>query len=82
VHIRDNLELKPSAYRIALKGVEVGAGEAMNGQYLAINPGMVSGRCRVWKRLILRLVCLRSGLMPVRANKRKRWVTPWLMPVP
>jgi flagellar biosynthesis protein FlhA len=47
VHIRDNLELKPSAYRIALKGVEVGAGEAMNGQYLAINPGMVSGLCRV-----------------------------------
>ncbi|MFZ6848454.1 flagellar biosynthesis protein FlhA [Undibacterium sp. RuRC25W] len=43
VHIRDNLELKPSAYRIALKGVEVGAGEAMNGQFLAINPGMVAG---------------------------------------
>lgn len=43
VHIRDNLELKPSAYRIALKGVEVGAGEAVNGQYLAINPGMVTG---------------------------------------
>jgi flagellar biosynthesis protein FlhA len=29
VHIRDNLELKPSAYRITLKGVEVGNGEAM-----------------------------------------------------
>ena len=43
VHIRDNLELKPSAYKIALKGVEVGSGEAMNGQFLAINPGMVSG---------------------------------------
>jgi flagellar biosynthesis protein FlhA len=43
VHIRDNLELKPSAYRITLKGVEVGAGESMNGQYLAINPGMASG---------------------------------------
>ncbi|MDE2428712.1 MAG: flagellar biosynthesis protein FlhA [Burkholderiales bacterium] len=43
VHIRDNLELKPSAYRIALKGVEVGAGEALNGQFLAINPGMVTG---------------------------------------
>jgi flagellar biosynthesis protein FlhA len=43
VHIRDNLELKPSAYRIALKGVEVGAGEAFNGQFLAINPGMASG---------------------------------------
>lgn len=43
VHIRDNLELKPSAYKIALKGVEVGVGEAMNGQFLAINPGMVAG---------------------------------------
>jgi len=43
VHIRDNLELKPSAYRITLKGVEVGSGEAINGQFLAINPGMASG---------------------------------------
>ncbi|MCU6433209.1 flagellar biosynthesis protein FlhA [Undibacterium sp. Jales W-56] len=43
VHIRDNLELKPSAYKIALKGVEVGTGEAFPGQYLAINPGMVTG---------------------------------------
>ena len=43
VHIRDNLELKPSGYRITLKGVEVGAGEAFVGQFLAINPGMVSG---------------------------------------
>lgn len=43
VHIRDNLELKPSVYRITLKGVEVGTGEANIGQYLAIDPGMVSG---------------------------------------
>ncbi len=43
VHIRDNLELKPSAYRITLKGVEVGNGEAHTGQYLAINPGMATG---------------------------------------
>jgi flagellar biosynthesis protein FlhA len=43
VHIRDNLELKPSAYRITLKGVEVGSGEALNGQFLAINPGLASG---------------------------------------
>ena len=43
VHIRDNLELKPSAYRITLKGVDVGTGEAFNGQFLAINPGMASG---------------------------------------
>ncbi len=43
VHIRDNLELKPNAYRISLKGVEVGKGEAHPGQFLAINPGRVSG---------------------------------------
>ena len=43
VHIRDNLELRPTAYRITLKGVEVGSGESFTGQFLAINPGMVSG---------------------------------------
>jgi flagellar biosynthesis protein FlhA len=39
VHIRDNLELKPNAYRITLKGVSVGEGEAISGMWLAINPG-------------------------------------------
>ncbi len=43
VHIRDNLELKPNTYRILLKGVEVGTGEAYVGQFLAINPGRVAG---------------------------------------
>jgi flagellar biosynthesis protein FlhA len=43
VHIRDNLELKPNAYRLALKGVEAGVGEAYPGMFLAINPGRVSG---------------------------------------
>ena len=43
IHIRDNLELKPNAYRILLKGVEVGQGEAFAGQFLAINPGRVAG---------------------------------------
>jgi len=43
VHIRDNLELKPGGYRIALKGVEIGHGDAIPGQLLAINPGRVSG---------------------------------------
>ena len=43
VHIRDNLEIRPNAYRILLKGVEIGTGEAYLGQFLAINPGQVSG---------------------------------------
>jgi flagellar biosynthesis protein FlhA len=43
VHIRDNLELKPNGYRLALKGVEMGHGEAYVGMFLAINPGRVLG---------------------------------------
>ncbi len=43
VHIRDNLELKPNVYRIVLKGVEIGQGEGYVNQYLAINPGRVTG---------------------------------------
>ncbi|MGA7180203.1 MAG: flagellar biosynthesis protein FlhA [Thiobacillaceae bacterium] len=42
VHIRDNLELDSSSYRITLKGVEVGAGEINSGMFLAINPGNVT----------------------------------------
>ncbi|MEQ1630672.1 MAG: flagellar biosynthesis protein FlhA [Gallionella sp.] len=43
VHIRDNLELRPNGYRITLKGVEIGSGESYPNQFLAINPGSVSG---------------------------------------
>jgi flagellar biosynthesis protein FlhA len=42
VHIRDNLELKPSAYRLTLRGAVVGEGEAYPGMLLAINPGGAS----------------------------------------
>jgi len=42
VHVRDNLELKPSGYRITLRGVIVGEGDAFPGMYLAINPGGIT----------------------------------------
>ncbi len=42
VHIRDNLDLRPNAYRIMLKGVEIAKGESNYGQFLAINPGGVT----------------------------------------
>ncbi|OYZ03246.1 MAG: flagellar biosynthesis protein FlhA [Polaromonas sp. 28-63-22] len=42
VHIRDNLEIKPNAYVVKLKGVSIGQGEATPGQWMAINPGQVS----------------------------------------
>ncbi len=42
VHIRDNLELRPSGYRITMKGVVVAEGEAYSGMLMAINPGHVA----------------------------------------
>jgi flagellar biosynthesis protein FlhA len=44
VHIADNLELKPVEYVIKIRGVELGRGESQYGNYLAINPGMVTGQ--------------------------------------
>ncbi|MET0507088.1 MAG: flagellar biosynthesis protein FlhA [Burkholderiaceae bacterium] len=38
VHIRDDLELRPTAYRVSLKGVVIGEGEVFPGMMLAINP--------------------------------------------
>lgn len=43
VHIRDNLEIQPNSYIIRLKGVEIGRGEAYPNQWMAINPGQVTG---------------------------------------
>ena len=39
IHIRDNLELKPSEYAFCIKGNEVAKGEIMADHLLAINPG-------------------------------------------
>ena len=44
VHIRDNLDLAPAAYRVTLHGVVVGRAEVFPDRDLAINPGQVFGR--------------------------------------
>lgn len=44
VHIRDNLDLQPNAYRISLAGVELGTCEVHVEKQLAINPGQVFGK--------------------------------------
>lgn len=44
IHIRDNLELPPAGYRILMKGVEIGSGEAHPGRWMAINPGNAIGQ--------------------------------------
>ncbi len=43
VHIRDNLDLSPNAYRISLHGVAIGEAEIHSDRDLAINPGQVFG---------------------------------------
>ena len=43
VHIRDNMELPPARYRILMKGVEIGSGDAYPGRWMAINPGTAVG---------------------------------------
>jgi flagellar biosynthesis protein FlhA len=41
IHIRDNLKLKPSEYRVVIKGVEMTRGELMVNHLLAMDPGDV-----------------------------------------
>jgi flagellar biosynthesis component FlhA len=43
VHIRDNLDLAPSAYRLTLMGVILAEAEIYPDRELAINPGQVFG---------------------------------------
>ncbi|WP_299074785.1 flagellar biosynthesis protein FlhA [uncultured Paraglaciecola sp.] len=44
VHIRDNLDLSPNNYTIAMLGVNVGEAELSHDDELAINPGQVFGK--------------------------------------
>ena len=46
VHIRDNLDLEPNSYRVALMGVTSGEGELRHDNELAINPGQVFGQLK------------------------------------
>ena len=43
VHIRDNLELQPGAYRITLHGVPLASGQVYPDREMALNPGRVFG---------------------------------------
>ncbi|MBI5827640.1 MAG: flagellar biosynthesis protein FlhA [Deltaproteobacteria bacterium] len=43
VHIKDNLQLKPSEYVFLIKGVEVARGDLLIGHSLAIDPGNAQG---------------------------------------
>ena len=47
IRIRDNIQIKPNAYIIKLKGVEIARGELMLDHYLAMNSGTEIGRAHV-----------------------------------
>ena len=46
VHIRDNLDLEPTSYRITVHGATMGSSSIQPGRELAINPGQVFGALR------------------------------------
>ncbi|HMO18408.1 MAG TPA: flagellar biosynthesis protein FlhA [Oligoflexia bacterium] len=41
IHIRDNVRLEPSQYRLMLKGVQIATGNVMKHHFLAMDPGGV-----------------------------------------
>lgn len=41
IHIRDNVRLEPSQYRLMLKGVQIATGTVMKNHFLAMDPGGV-----------------------------------------
>ncbi len=42
VHIKDNLQLNPNQYTLALKGTKIAEAEILPGHYMAMDPGMVT----------------------------------------
>ncbi len=44
IRIRDNMQLKPNAYSIKIRGVEVARNEVLVESYLAMNPGNVTDK--------------------------------------
>ncbi len=71
VHIRDNLELPPASYRILMKGVEIGSGEAQPGRWLAINPGNAVGELAGDKPSIRPLGSRRCGSTAHCVSRRR-----------
>ena len=42
VHIKDNLQLNPNQYTLALKGTKIAEAEILPGHFMAMDPGMVT----------------------------------------
>lgn len=44
IHIRDNVRLEPSQYRLLLKGVQIASGNVKSHHYLAMDPGGIQAK--------------------------------------
>lgn len=42
IHIKDNLQLNPNQYTLALKGIKVAEAEILPGHFMAMDPGLVT----------------------------------------
>ena len=73
VRFRDNLQLKPNAYVIKIKEIEVAQGEVQVNQFLAIGPEEKLKTCAVQRRSILPTVCPASGSPPNSAATPSAW---------
>jgi flagellar biosynthesis protein FlhA len=83
VHIRDNLELAPNAYRISLAGVAVADGVVYPDRELAINPGRVFGKPPGIETRDPAFGMEAIWIEPsASASTRRPWATPWSMPAP
>jgi Flagellar biosynthesis pathway, component FlhA len=82
VHIRDNLELRPNAYRITLKGVEVGTAKPIPACSWPSIPAGCWGICPARPPRIRPSACLRSGSTPTCGSGPRPTATPWWMPAP
>jgi len=75
VHIRDNLDLPPTHYRILLKGVTIGKGEVQPDRWMAIDPGCAE-KCPVRPVKNQPLDFPLYGSMKSIASWRRRWAIP------
>ncbi len=80
VHVRDNLELKPSGYRITLRGVIVGESEAFPACTWPSTRAASPHRCSAPPPPIRHSACPRTGSTSGRRKRRKWPALPWLIP--
>jgi flagellar biosynthesis component FlhA len=82
VHIRDNLELAPNAYRISLAGVSIADGMVTRTENSRSIPVGYSANHQALRRAIRPSEWKRSGSSPPSVNTRRHWATRWLTRAP